>query len=236
MPYFNSLASQYGLAAQYYANAHPSIGNYFMLTTGELETSDDSFAGVVTDDNLVRELVKAGKSWRSYAEGLPSVAYLGGDSYPYLKRHNPFAYFSDVVNDPAQAVNLVPFSQFATDMASGSLPDFSFIVPDALDDAHDGTLAGADLWLQQNIQPLITSSLFQNDGLLIITFDESEQSDLLHGGGHVATVIVSAKALPKYQSQTTFQHESSLRLIMEALGLQAGLGQAENAPDMGEFF
>ena len=236
MPYFNGLASQYGLAAQYYANAHPSIGNYFMLTTGELETSDDSFAGVVTDDNLVRELVKAGKSWRSYAEGLPSIGYLGGDSSPYLKRHNPFAYFSDVVNDPAQAANLVPFSQFATDLASGSLPDFSFIVPDALDDAHNGTLAGADLWLQQNVQPLIASPLFQNDSLLIITFDESEQSDVLHGGGHVATVIVSAKALPKYQSQTTFQHESSLRLIMEALGLQTDLGQAESAPDMSEFF
>src|SRR5207253_2216053 len=34
MPYLNSLASRYGLATQYYANTHPSIGNYFMLTVG----------------------------------------------------------------------------------------------------------------------------------------------------------------------------------------------------------
>src|SRR6185312_262998 len=34
MPYFNSLAAQHALATQYFANAHPSIGNYFMLTTG----------------------------------------------------------------------------------------------------------------------------------------------------------------------------------------------------------
>ena len=34
MPYFNSLASQYGVAAQYFANAHPSIPNYMVLTTG----------------------------------------------------------------------------------------------------------------------------------------------------------------------------------------------------------
>jgi phosphatidylinositol-3-phosphatase len=45
MPYLNSLASQYGLATQYFANAHPSIGNYFMLTTGQLVTNDDAFAG-----------------------------------------------------------------------------------------------------------------------------------------------------------------------------------------------
>ena len=35
MPYLNSLANQYGLATQYYANTHPSIGNYFMMTTAD---------------------------------------------------------------------------------------------------------------------------------------------------------------------------------------------------------
>ena len=35
MPYLNSLASQGALAANYFANTHPSIGNYFMLTTGQ---------------------------------------------------------------------------------------------------------------------------------------------------------------------------------------------------------
>lgn len=236
MPYFNSLASQYGLATQFYANAHPSIGNYFMLTTGQIETTNDAFTGTITDDNIVRELVKAGKSWHFYAESLPSIGYTGGDSYPYLKHHNPFAYFSDVVNDSTQAANLVPFSQFATDLASGSLPNFSFIVPNVLDDAHDAPLSAADLWLQQNIQPLIASSLFQNDGLLIITFDESEESDTAHSGGHVATLIISSKANQKFQSQTLFQHQSTLRLIMEALGMQPNLGNAATASDMNEFF
>jgi hypothetical protein len=31
MPYLNSLASTYSVAQGYYANTHPSIGNYFML-------------------------------------------------------------------------------------------------------------------------------------------------------------------------------------------------------------
>src|SRR5215471_7493372 len=43
MPYLNGLASQYGLATQYFANAHPSLPNYFMLTTGQLETTTDTF-------------------------------------------------------------------------------------------------------------------------------------------------------------------------------------------------
>ena len=55
MPYLNSLASKYGLAKQYFANAHPSIPNYLMLTTGQMETLNDSFSGTIGDDNMVRE-------------------------------------------------------------------------------------------------------------------------------------------------------------------------------------
>jgi hypothetical protein len=48
-------------------------------------------------------------------------------------------------------------------------------------------------WLQQNIAPLIASPSFQSNGLLIITFDESNFDDLAHGGGHIATVIISPR-------------------------------------------
>ena len=65
MPYLNSLATKYGLATQYYANTHPSIGNYFVLTAGQIETENDQFSGLISDDNIVRELVKAGRTWRS---------------------------------------------------------------------------------------------------------------------------------------------------------------------------
>src|SRR6266571_2154223 len=51
MPYLNGLAQQYGLATQYYANTHPSIGNYFMMATGQIITNNDSYSTIVTDDN-----------------------------------------------------------------------------------------------------------------------------------------------------------------------------------------
>src|SRR5690242_5686593 len=43
MPYLNDLANTYGYAEGYYANAHPSIPNYFMLTAGQTITTDDGF-------------------------------------------------------------------------------------------------------------------------------------------------------------------------------------------------
>ena len=134
MPYLNSLVPQGGLAKQYFANAHPSIPNYFMLTTGQPITADDNFSGIVNDDNIVRELVAAGKTWKSYAQSLPVAGYTGPDSPPYLKHHNPFAYFSDVLNSPAQAANLVQIGQLSADLTNNQLPNYSFIVPDVYDD------------------------------------------------------------------------------------------------------
>jgi phosphatidylinositol-3-phosphatase len=235
MPYLNGLAAKYGLATQYYADVHPSIGNYFMLTTGQIETIDDSFQGTITDDNIVRELVKANKSWRSYAESLPSPGYLGGDVYPYFRHHNPFTYFSDVIGT-SQANNVVPFSDFSSDLTAGTLPDFSFIVPNALNDAHDGTLATADQWLSTNIDPLIKSAGFQNGGLLIIVFDEGVITDIQHLGGHVAMLVIGPQAKSGYQSTTLYQHQSTLRLILSTLGVNGFPGASAFAPDMGEFF
>lgn len=239
MPYLNSLASQYGLATQYYADTHPSIGNYFMLTTGQIVTNVDTFAGTVSVDNIVHELIASSKTWKSYAESIPSHGYTGGDQYPYSKHHNPCSYFTDVVNSSSQAQNLVSGTQFDTDVSNNQLPNFSFVAPNLLDDAHDGTLQVADAWLQAHIDPLIKSSSFQQDGLLIITFDESDTSDpnnAIHGGGQVATLIISPKARAGYKSTTLYQHESTLRLILEGLGVPVFPGAANTAPDMGEFF
>ncbi|HEY1271702.1 MAG TPA: alkaline phosphatase family protein [Terriglobales bacterium] len=236
MPYLNALAAQYGLATQYYGNVHPSLPNYFMLTTGQLVAPDDSFAGTISDDNIVRELAASGKSWKAYTESLPNAGYMGANVYPYVRDHNPFVYFSDVINSSTTASNMVPFTQFAVDLQNNQLPNFSFILPDLIHDAHDGTTAQADAWLQANLDPLIKSAAFQQSGLLIITFDEAEDTDITNGGGHVATIIVSPLAKKGFKSTTLYQHQSTLRLILEALGASGFPGASANAPSMEEFF
>jgi acid phosphatase len=247
MPFLNGLVSQGALATQYFANAHPSLPNYLMLTTGETIAKDDSFSSTVSQDNVVRELIAAGKSWKCYAEGLPSVAYTGPNVSGYAREHNPFAFFSAVRNDSAQSANLVPFSQFSADLANDSFPDYAFIIPNPQNDSRDcpaglanctdsQKLGAADQWLKKNIGPLLASSAFTQDGLLIILFDESFSDDTAHGGGHVPMLILSPKAKAGYQSSNLYQHQSTLRLTLEALGIQNWPGMAATAPGMGEFF
>jgi hypothetical protein len=236
MPYLNSLAKNYGLATQYYANTHPSIGNYFMMTTGQVITNNDNFTGTVTADNVVRHLLTAGKTWKSYEESLPSVGYVSPDVGLYARRHCPLSYFSDVVNSSNERLNLVPFSEFSSDLAAGRLPQYSFITPNLCNDAHNCSLATADGWLKKNIAPLLASSTFKNGGLLIIVFDESG-NDNTHGGGRVAWVAVSPEfSKAGYKSAVLYQHQNTLRLMMQGLGLSKFPGAASSTSDMAEFF
>ena len=246
MPYLNTLIGQNAVATNYYGNAHPSLPNYFMLTVGDTVTNSDAFTGKVTNDNVVRHLLAAGKSWKAYLESLPSVGYTGGDSGPYVRRHNPFTYLSDVVDYPNQVTNMVPFTQLSADMA-GQLPEYFFIAPDDTHNAHDcpagmivcttdDKLAAADQWLKANVAPLLASPAFQASGLLVITFDESVITDAANGGGHVVTVLVGTGVKPGFRSTNYYQHQSVLRLMLQTLGIANYPGAAANAPEMREFF
>jgi acid phosphatase len=239
----NSLANQYGLATQYYADTHPSIGNYLVMTTGQILTNDDSQTPLsfpVSVDNAARELLAAGKTWKAYAESIPSVGYVGGDATgpdggQFYTRHAPLPYMTDVQNSAVQRQNVVPFTQFKVDLASNALPNYSFITPNGCNDAHDCGLDVADNWLKTNIDPLIKSALFQTDGLLIIVFDESN-TDNTNGGGQVPAIVISPFAKVGFKSTQLYQHESLLRLTLEGLGVTTLPAPAASAPVMWEFF
>lgn len=240
-PNLNNLIATGALATHYYANTHPSIGNYFMLTTGQILTNDDNSTAVWNVDNIARRMLAAHVSFRIYAEGI-TQGYLGGNTGLYVIRHNPFAMLSDVADNQQVANSVIwPFSQFATDLNNNALPEFSFIIPNVDDDAHDGTPQQADTWLQSNVvAPLSNYAAFQagGDGLLLFDFDESIDTDAAYGGGHVPPVLWGpiVKAGYRQASSTIYQHPSMLRTIMESLQLTAPPAAAATAPSMTEFF
>lgn len=239
MPYLNSLAQQGALATQYYADAHPSIGNYFAVTTGAVQTNDNNFPGPLSADNLARELSAAGQTWKVYAEDLPSPGYLGGTVGNYEKHHNPFAYFSDVVSNSSEAAKIVPFTQLASDVSAGALPDFIFILPNDLDDGHscptgsicsDNDLLGrADQWLKSNVSALLSTPRFQSAGVLLITFDESNIGDIRNGGGRVPMIAFGPKAKAAAQSANFYKHENTLKTVCVVLGIASCPGPAASA-------
>src|SRR5437773_2685919 len=232
MPYLNSLIAKYGLATNYNADTHPSIGNYFTWTTGQILTNDDSktpSSFPVSQNNIAHEIELAGKTWKDYPEKTGT----------YYVRHDPLQYMTNI-----NKANLSNFTQFKTDLANHALPNFSWISPNGCDSAHDCGLSTADSWLQTNIDPLVKSTYFQpgGDGLLIIVFDENSGSGGTNStgttaGGQVECVIVSPSIVSAgFQSTTRHYHESLLRLMEQGLGLTAFAGSSASANNMSEFF
>jgi acid phosphatase len=249
MPYWNQLATQNALATQFYANVHPSMGNYFLMTAGSDPSAGlsnpDAFAATFPGDNAASVLTGAGKTWKVYAQSLPSTGYIGGDVYPYFKHHNPFAYFDTILNSSSQAANMVDFTQLTADIGSGSLPSYSFIVPDAEHDGHDcpqgGTncpladrLSAIDNFLSTNLAPLLTNSTVMANTIFIATFDESANDNTM-GGGRIPVLMVGGPVKKGFQSTIVYQEQNLLRFSLESLGLSSFPGAAQTAAGMNEF-
>ena len=246
MPFFNGEIKQGALAANYFASAHPSLPNYFALTTGQTLVTDDA-SPVQNVDNVVRVLSSAGKSWKGYFQSLPSTGYMGLDVPPYIKHHNPFAYLSDVVNSSSQQQNVVNLTQLGVDAGANTLPSFMFIVPD---DANSGgtcpgggttctssqQVALADNFLHNTINTLMSSTSFQQSGLIVVVWDEAAASDTANGGGHVAMLLLGSHVRAGFQSSTLLQHPAVLRMALQSLGIGSFPGSAASAPQMNEFF
>jgi acid phosphatase len=257
MPYLTSLANSYGLGVNYYADTHPSIGNYLNLATGQILTNDDSQTPAtfpVSANNIALAVEQAGKTWKDYVENLPSVSGCGGlNSGNYYVRHDPLEYMTTVNGESS---NFVCLSQFATDLGNNALPNFSWLVPNGCDDAHDCKLSVFDNWLKVEIAPLLQSSYFHagGDWLLIIVIDEGTSSEKPHCstlttgqgcGGQVELVVISPSGKKSYQSQggdpanfnSSYEEENILRTIAQGLGLSTSdLGSASTAIPMTDFF
>lgn len=241
-PYINSLASQGGLATQYYAITHPSLPNYLALSGGStFGVSSDCNPGPgcqATGPGLADQLIGAGISWKGYMEDLPGPC-AQSDAGEYAVRHNPFVYYPTIVAHSCG--NIVPASQLTADLASGQLPRFAWVTPNLCDDMHDScggsAVAHGDAYLH-NLVPQILSALGPG-GVVFITFDEgsSNAGGGLPGatGGQVPLIAAGAPVKAGYRSSVHYDHYSLLRTIEDAWGL-APLRSAATTSGMRDLF
>jgi hypothetical protein len=215
--YISQLAAQYAIATDYHGVSHPSLPNYLALTSGTTwGIADDGFHALPAG-GLGTQLTNAGIDWRAYMEGMTNGCF--NSPYPYALKHNPFAYYGSAC--PSQ---VVPFSQFATDM-SGNAPRFAWITPDLCHDGHDCTNAVGDAWLSQTVPAILSSNAWQDNGVLFITWDEGEDST-----NSVLTLVIRPHPLV-HSSARPYDHYSLLATIEDQLGV-ARLGMAAQATPM----
>ena len=222
-PTFNGYARRYARLTRYYGVTHPSLPNYLALVSGSTHgITSDCTTCTIASSNLADTLEAAGKTWKTYAEGLPSPGFLGGSYGRYAKKHNPFAYFQDIAGNPSRRTKIVPLARFATDLRAGALPDFSLVVPDLCHSMHDCSVAVGDAWLRRTVAPLLR---LPRTAILVL-FDEG--SSALHGGGHTPALVVGTAVRRGSAFTGVTNHYGALRTIEQAFGRPA-LGRSAGA-------
>jgi hypothetical protein len=213
-PTFNSYARRYAKLSRYYGVTHPSLPNYLALVSGSPQgITTDCTSCVVDAQNLADTIEAAGRSWKTYAEGLPSPGFLGPYRGRYAKKHNPFAYFRDVIADPARRSRIVPLGRLSSDLRAGALPSFSLVVPDLCHSMHDCSVSVGDTWLRKYAAKFLTLP----KTVVFVVFDEGGTN--LGGGGHTAALALGTSVRAGSRFTRLTGHYGILRTIEEAWGL-----------------
>jgi len=217
-PYLNRLAAGGVVLTDSHGVTHPSEPNYLAMFSGSTHgVTDDGcprdFAGT---DNLGSQLLRAGRTFAGYSEGLPATGYRGcGGGDGYARKHNPWVDFTAL---PA-GVNR-PYADFPADFSQA--PSVGFVIPNLCDDMHDCPVSTGDGWAAAHLDGYARWAGTHNS-LLIVTWDEDEGSGG-STGGHIPTILAGAHLIPGRYAAAV-DHYRILRTVEAAFGLP-GLGAA----------
>jgi hypothetical protein len=252
-PYINSLINAHGFASDYHALTYPSDPNYISLLGGSdfgIHT-DCSLSCMVDEPNLLDNLEAAGKSWAFYEESMPSACYQQNAGQYYAPDELPWTYFSDIANNQARCQSHVfPLSQIGTDLSSSATsPNFVWFAANACDNMEKCGIAAGDTWLQQTVQLILNSAMFQDPtqrSVVLVTWDEDQNrlpSHFKNQGNHVPLIVIpspgavsSGMKSGHFLATGYYNHYSLLRTIEDALGLPSLTHNDKYATPLNDFW
>ena len=219
-PYINSLARTYRSATNWYAVQHNSPTDYLDLLSGSDQGLPNGKPYSVP--TLVDELHAGSIPWRGYMESMPSNCFKGTTADGlYDPIHNPFHYFTNYFEPIGRLVQ----QRQPQHRGGAALPrlersrlrarrrqcarlrvdhaqrlrqharshQHGFPVREQL---NSQLIKAGDSWLSSNLAPVLTSTWFKQNGIVIITWDEGTTAagccGLSAPGGHIATLVVAA--------------------------------------------
>jgi len=226
-PYINRLAAQGAVFTQSFGITYPSQPNYLALFSGSTQDiADNSCPHTFTTPNLGHTLLAAGLTFVGYSEDLPSVGSLICSVGLYTRKHNPWVNWQDSATNGLPATANMPMTSFPADYTK--LPTVSIIVPNRVNDMHDGkdydSIQTGDRWLQEHLDAYVQWAQ-QHNSLLIVTWDEDNKKE----NNRIATIFVGPMVqVGRYDQRIT--HNSILRMIEDLYGLPHAGASANAIP------
>jgi phosphatidylinositol-3-phosphatase len=192
----------------------------------------------------------------------PNV-YNGSRQYSYAPKHNPAVFFTDTsggnnttASNP-QVPHYAPLQQLQTDLTNNTVGRFNWITPNLFNDMHTALTGGftyhgthltgdsaevaqGDNFLSVVVPQIEASQAYQNNGLILIWFDETEGGDT--SSFTIPFIAISPLAKGNaYQSTASLSHSSDLKTVQEVFQVAGTassgyLGAAANVSDESSLF
>jgi hypothetical protein len=181
-------------------------------------------------DTLPGQLTAVGRTWRGYVEDSDAAQppdtcrhpAPSGPLEPVMAR-DPFLFFHAVVDATDCAANVAGISRLAPDAQDAdSAPTLALVIPNACHDGADqpcapGAPAGlgaADAWLQSELDPLLASKAYEDDGMIVVTFDAGPDSAKPVGALLIASAVKAGDT-----DDAAHDHFALLRTIEDLFSL-----------------
>lgn len=198
-------------------------------------------------NHLTAQLNAAGITWKNYQEDVELSAsptnsasgttstpnlFNGTTQYDYAVKHNPMAFFTDSATE-----NVFPIQQLFVDLSSNTVARFNWITPDEFNDAHSALKGGfkyqgihyssdqaavaqGDNFLSLIVPQIMASPAYQNNGVIVIWWDETEGAD--DANYTLPEIIISPLAKGNaYASSVAMSHSSDIKTWEEVFSLSA---------------
>ena len=195
-------------------------------------------------------------------------AFNGSNQFNYAAKHNPQVFFTDSNGGfdltPANPLShqYAPLQQLFVDLANGTVADYNWITPDQYNDMHTSLNGGfqgvtgdsanilqGDNFLRQVVPIIMASKAYNDNGAIIIWWDESEKDGVAGDNGDdfnhtIGEIVISKHAHPNvngmpYASPVNLTHSSDLRTMQEFFHLALPFLGDANTPgtnDLSDLF
>ncbi|KAJ7164267.1 phosphoesterase family-domain-containing protein [Mycena filopes] len=244
-PIFESLVEQGILLTNYNSLTHPSEPNYVAAVGGDFfGMHDDNMYHIPSNISTIVDLLEdKDVSWATYQENMAADAFYGfifnapnyaspqSAAYPYyVRKHNPLVIFDAISQDANRAKRIRTFNDFSNDVVNGTLPQWVFVTPNMVNDAHDTTIDFAASFLEYWLLPLLTDPRVNGENtLILLTFDENETATIQNRVFALALGQAVPLKLRGTTDDTLYTHYSSLSTVQANWGLKSLGRQDTNA-------
>jgi phospholipase C len=185
---------------------------------------------------IMDELLQAGVSWKYYS----------GQSDPQAETlWNPLPGFSQITGNPVQLANLVPTSQFFSDLTDGSLPQICWLIPSGSESEHPPADITVGMQYVTGLVNAVMQSQYWPNCAIVITWDDyggfydhvpPTQTDKYGFGFRVPCLVISPYSLANTVVHTQYDFTSILKLIEAKFLLSSLTGRDSAANNMLDCF